>query len=507
MTVRSLARSTGLAALALGAAACGARPAEGIGPGVLLVVVDGLRADHLGSYGYDRDTSPALDELARSGLRFEQVFACAPRVLPAHAGILTGCDPSVARQFLAPEFEGLKERRWFLSERLPRLAVEFLTAGYATAAFVEDGWLDESYGFGRGFQRYQLLDPPSAQAWEGPQITRVVDHFSQWLRTLPAGQPWFAYLHANELERFWADPQLGSDGYFPPRPELGWVPPVANTDSAFFAIPRARWRGGVRTLGQYEAAYDDQLRRVDQELDRLFGTLRRTGRYDSTSIHVVGSFGVQFGEAGLLLTAGRYSVADLGVPWIFRPRAGQDVARGRVVPGLVSTLDVMPTLLALDGLEVPSGVHGESQARVALEPSAPAVPRDFVFASCGLQEGCAVIGDHQTFEYLMPLATEDAQLRRTWSGAWEEPAMQPRLVFYDRRRTPYPRLDGEERSGQGGELAPFRAAALEWLRDMSDARTFLQAPAGRSGLDPALIERLRAKGLVGDSRLRPEAAR
>ena len=84
--------------------------------------------------------------------------------------------------------------------------------------------------------------------------------------------------------------------------------------------------------------------------------------------------------------------------------------------------------------------------------------------------------------------------------------MQPRLVFYDRRRTPYPQLDGEERLGSG-ELAPFRAAALEWLRDMSDARTFLQAPAGRSGLDPATIEHLRAKGLVGDARQRPGAAR
>lgn len=506
MSVRSLAGTVGLVALALGTATCGARSSEGVGPGVLLIVVDALRADHLGSYGYDRDTSPVLDELARSGLRFEEVFACAPRVLPAHAGILTGCDPSVVRQFLAPEFEGLKERRWFLSERLPRLAVEFLTAGYATAAFVEHEWLDEGYGFGRGFQRYRLLDPASARSWEGPQITRVVDHFTQWLRTLPAGKPWFAYLHVNELERFWADPQLGSDGFFPPRPELGWVPPVANTDSAFFAIPRSRWRGGVRTLGQYEAAYDDQIRRVDQELGRLFGTLRRMGRFDSTSIHVVGSYGVQFGEAGLLLTAGRYSKADLGVPWVVHPRTGQDATRGRVVPGLVSTLDVMPTLLALDGLEVPSGVHGESQARVALDPGAPVAARDYVFASCGLQEGCAVIGENLTLEYLLPLASEDAQLRRTWSGSWEDPSVQPRLVFYDRRRTPYPRLEGEERSG-GGELGPFRVAAQEWLRDMSDARAFLQAPAGRSGLDPAIIENLRARGLVGDSRVRSEAAR
>src|SRR5262245_48672421 len=124
--------------LAVGvASACGSRTKEGSGSGILVVAVDGLRADHLGCYGYDRDTSPVLDALAREGLRFEEVFASAPLPIPAHAALLTGCEPIQARRFLAPEFEGQNERSWHLPERLPRLAVEFLAAGRATAAFVE----------------------------------------------------------------------------------------------------------------------------------------------------------------------------------------------------------------------------------------------------------------------------------------------------------------------------------------------------------------------------------
>ena len=485
--------------------ACGSAPSEGLAPGVLLVVVDALRADHLSGAGYDRETSPFLDELARSGVRFEQVFASAPQLIPAHAALLTGCEPSLARRFLAQEFVGLQERRWYIPERVPRLAVEFLAQGYATAAFVEHELLNESFGFGVGFQRYECLDPSTAEDWEGPQSTRVIDHFLQWLRALPPGRPWFAYLELDQLERCWTDSTSGSEGYFQPRPELSEVPPVANTDSVFFAVPRSRWRGGMRSLGQYEAIYDDELRRVDAELGRLFGALRQLGRFEATSLHVVGSFGLQFGEAGMMLASGRYSRADLGVPWIARPRAGragpQDEARGKRVAGLVSTLDVAPTLLELEGLPVPVGMHGLSQAGALLAADTGAAPREYVYASCGLQEGCAVIGEHQALEYLMPLGTEDAQLRRSWTGRWSEASMQPRVTFYDRRKTPYPPLDAEGGQDYGHEPGQpvLRAAALEWLRDMNDVRAFLQAPPVGSGLDPAVITRLREKGFVGDS--------
>ena len=400
--------------------ACGARPTAPTAPGVLVVVVDELRADHLGVYGYDRDTSPILAGLAREGLRFEQAFASAPLLIPAHVALLTGCEPGVARRFLGKEFEGLNERRWGIPARAPRLAVEFLAAGYATAAFIDHELLSEAYGFGLGFQHYEVLDPANAEDWEGPRSTRAVDHFLKWLGSVPSSRPWFAYVHLNQLERSWSEPSNGAEGFFQPRPELAQVPPVANTDSVFFAVPRSRWRGGARSLGQYEAAYDDQVRGVDAEIGRLCASLRRLGRYESTSLHVLGAFGLQFGEAGMFLCSGRYSMADLAVPWIVRPRAGLEAARGRQVPELVSTLDVAPTLLALEGLAVPRDMAGRSQAGAVREPDTPAAARPFVFASCGLQEGCAVIGANHALEYLLPLGTADAQLRRSWTGQWSE---------------------------------------------------------------------------------------
>lgn len=481
------------ALLAATAGACGPRAPEGIGPGVLLIAVDGLRADHLRCHGYDRETSPVLDELARAGVRFEEVFASAPLPLPAHAALLTGCEPIQARRFLVPELEERGERRWHLPARLPRLAVEFLAAGYATAAFVEEPLLDRANGFALGFQRYELLDPPSAQSWEGPQDERVVEHFLTWLRALPAGRPWFAYLELNHLERLWSERPAGEE-YFPPRPELDAIPPLASTDSVFFAVPRSRARGGLRTLGQYEAAYDDELRRVDAQIGRCLATLRRLERDEATTVSVVGTYGQQLGESGLYLCAGRYSVADLHVPWILRPAADSGIATGARLGGLVSTLDVAPTLLELAGLARPILVHGRSQ--VATLRGAPPAERPFVYASCGLQEGCAVIGAGHVLEYLVPLGTADAQLRRSWTGIWSPPSLQPRLLYYDRRATPFPLLqDGWLEPGP--ELERLRAAALEFLSDMHDLRIALQSPRGVRKLDEAALERLRARGYLG----------
>lgn len=482
-----------LAAFASGA--CGSRAKQGVGPGVLLVAVDGLRADHLGCYGYDRDTSPLLDALAREGVRFAEVFASAPLPIPAHAALLTGCEPIQSRRFIAPEFEGQNERSWHLPERLPRLAVEFLAAGRATAAFVEHELLTEGYGFALGFQRYELLDPLGAQSWEGPQDERVVEHFLTWLRALPPGKPWFAYLQLNHLERLWSE-RPAEEGYFTPRPELAVVPPLASTDSVFFAVPRTRARGGLRSLGQHEAAYDDEIRRVDAEIGRLLANLRRLGRDAATTLSVVGTYGQQFGEAGLYLSSGCYSVADLHVPWILRPAGESSALRGTSPGGIVSTLDVAPTLLALAGLARPPLVHGRSQAEAARGAAPEAPERRFVFASCGLQEGCAVIGARNVLEYLVPLSSGDAQLRRSWTGIWSPRSLQPRLLFYDRRATPFPHLaDGWKEPD--AELAPLRTAAVEFLADMNDLRIALQSPRGIKKLDETSLERLRARGYLG----------
>ncbi len=421
----------------LGLGACGLAPDEGrVGPGVLLIVVDGLRADHLSSFGYDRPTTPALDLLADDGLRFTHAFTAAPLLVPSHASLMTGSDPFLARRFLPREFEGHEERNWRIPEALPRLAAEFLAAGWRTAAFVDDPALDPVFGFGVGFQLYDL---PESPAPSGSPAHERCTRFLSWLQTLDRGSRWFATLHLSDLERSWAAPQGSWEEYFPPRPELSEVPPVGTTDAVLFSVPHSRWRGGSHTLGEYEASYDGHLRKVDEELGELCGSLRRLGRFEQTSIAVVGSFGVQFGEAGLYLCSGRYSLADLHVPWILRLRQDSAVrsTRAGAIDDLASSIDVAPTLLALEGIQPPRGMLGLSfRSRIEGGPQRAPV-RSFVFASCGMQEGGAVLGAQDCLEVLFPGEVVEGAVRRAWFGEEVAPDSAAVVRFYPWKRKPF----------------------------------------------------------------------
>jgi len=115
-------------------------------PNVLLITIDTLRADRLGSYGYSRARTPVLDALAREGVRFEKAFSPAPLTLPAHASILTGVYPST---------HGIRDNSGFLlSPDQTTLAEVLKKSGYATSAFVGAFVLDSKFGLDQGFDTY-----------------------------------------------------------------------------------------------------------------------------------------------------------------------------------------------------------------------------------------------------------------------------------------------------------------------------------------------------------------
>jgi len=476
------------------------RAAGAAAPGVLVVAIDALRADHLSCMGYDRPTTPSIDALAAEGVRFSQAFASSPLIIPSNVALLTGCEPLVARRNLPEGLEALLERRWAVPESVPRLSVELLYGGFRTAAFVSDERLSPIYGFDPGFQRYVVLEEDERAL--GPTAEQAAGQFLQWLRSVDRSQPWFAYLHLADLEHAWSQPDLQWESFFQPRGELAQVPPVGHTGSVFFAVPYTRWRGGTRSLGDYEVIYDGHLRRLDEALGRLFGALRNERRFENTIVCVVGTFGLQFGEAGLYLTAGRYSVADLHVPWILRLPPGMGAEPGRVVETLASGLDVAPTLLELCGLEVPAGTHGISQAAAVLstqDEPAPA-PRDHVFASCGLQEGGAVIGRRYCLEYLQEDVVENAAWRRAWFGENQVGTGRMTTRFYDRLEDPHPPLDREMVPPLPPEHQVLRQAALGWVEDMALTSRHLQPIAGQAPLSEEELGRLLGKGLVGGER-------
>ena len=114
-------------------------------PNVLLVVVDTLRADHLGCYGHFRPTSPAIDALAADAVRFEHAYSTSPWTMPSVASILTGQYPSS---------HGLWKTFRPLSEHSVTLAEIFAEQGYRTAGVISQIGVGPLFGFHQGFERF-----------------------------------------------------------------------------------------------------------------------------------------------------------------------------------------------------------------------------------------------------------------------------------------------------------------------------------------------------------------
>src|SRR5688572_16357116 len=173
--------------LAVGAADTQTTPS---GPSVLLITVDTLRADRLGSYGHTAAATPILDALAASGARFADATAHAPLTHPSHAAILTG------------RYQGSFGIRLNGMDPLPAeattLAERMKAAGYRTAAVVGSVVLDSAHGLGQGFETYddEIARPASgtiAMASLQRTASEVTAAAKAWLRGQEA--PWFLWVH------------------------------------------------------------------------------------------------------------------------------------------------------------------------------------------------------------------------------------------------------------------------------------------------------------------------
>jgi len=172
------------AGLALTAFACGDPPPPPGAPNVLLVTIDTLRADHLKSYGYFRETAPNLTALAESGVVFRKCYAPMATTLPSHISMMTGVWP-IEHGVIA----NLAGRHLFQRDpRLLTLAQVFDRTGYDTAAFVSASPLRESTGLVDGFDTYDPVDFTQRRA----DVT--VDRARAWLAER-GERPWFLWVH------------------------------------------------------------------------------------------------------------------------------------------------------------------------------------------------------------------------------------------------------------------------------------------------------------------------
>jgi arylsulfatase A-like enzyme len=455
-------------ALALLLAACGGPAGPPERPrGIVLIVLDTLRADGLSAYGNPRGTSPALDALAARGVLFENAVSHAPWTLPSFIGLLSGRYPS---------------RAVFSEGALQTSLLEALRgAGWRTAAFTEGGYVSKHFGIDRGFETFQeeegktrlVLGGRPTQGSGG--IERTFDGAIAWLRQ-PDSRPFFLLVHTYEIH-FPYRRRDYADGL--PHGKLG----ETYEEPQRTAIRKGALRVGEEERAYARALYDGGVRTADAHVGRLLGALEETGLAGDTVVAVTSDHGEDLGgrDAKALGEHGHQLYDELlRVPLILvHPRADWPARR---IDAQVRLVDVVPTLLELAGVERPPGLSGAS-----LVPVLRGVEKGTRLAYAELRRSpwnehprAAVRdGRHKLIANLLP--------RR---AGW------PEVEFYDLSRDPGER---ENLVGLRHEALDALTARLAKEREELGREGGLEVP-GERDLPAELRERLEALGYLETER-------
>lgn len=354
-------------------------------PNLLLIVLDTVRADHLGLYGYGLETSPFLDRFAAEATVFEEAVAASSWTLPSHASLFTGLYPQAhATDMVVDGGKGgidvSKVKRLRDPMRVQPLSPAALTlaelardSGLETAAICGNvAYLYNIFGLDQGFDSY-VDAVGNTDKWL-PAGFRLADEIGLW-RFWPYQRAVSRNRQAdrlgaevNRLALEWLEPRR-HERFFLFLNYMDAHDPYQPVWSYARIFPESRRPGrldrdailsGSRKILPAEkipkvAAYDAEIRYLDDRLEELLGQLKRWDLLDKTLIVIVGDHGESFGEHQNLRHGNGVYETEVRVPLLVR-RPGQGV--GRRISRPVHHVDVLPTVLRELGLPLPDGLQG-----------------------------------------------------------------------------------------------------------------------------------------------------
>jgi arylsulfatase A-like enzyme len=333
-------------------------------PNVILVVIDTLRADRLSHYGYDRDTSKALDGFAAEATRFERCYAPAPWTGPSTASIVSGLLPARHRVGIAtalqPEIETIAER--------------LRANGWKTAGFSLNAIISKRTRFDQGFDLF-LSHRGKVRAY--PDIQPALSVIRQWIGR--GARPFFVYFQPMNVHGPYSVPSEYQSvllGQAPGR-EFRFQDPLMRAITKGMIEKRKEVTPAY--LASLNDQYDTAVRYTTDRLGEFFAALKRTEVYDNSLIIVTADHGEELFDHGGF--GHGYTLYDevLRVP-LYVKMPHQRVARVMHEP--VSLTDLYPTIMEVAGVPVPSGLDGRSllpYLRADGSPSPAVDPRELVF--------------------------------------------------------------------------------------------------------------------------------
>lgn len=342
-------------------------------PNVIVIVVDTLRADHLSSYGYERDTSPFMDSLAAEGVRFENAFAPSSWTQPSHASMLTGRYTFEHQAETTP-----------LDKTYPTIGEALQASGYRTGAFSANTlFFTRRQGFGRGFLHFEdnyksipdaflnsslygfLFDYYGLRkglSYEGVPTRRYADDINRsvidWIDK-DKDKPFFVFMNYFDVH----------DPYTPPEPYRSKYASTSDPGGLINGFVERYSPSLTSEQIQSEIdAYDGSIAYVDDQIKALFSELEARGLFENMIVIVTSDHGESFGEHGLLQHSASLYLPEIHVPLIvWRPEI---VPTGKTIDTPVTIAAIPATVLALiDSTE--ESLPGPSLTRLMSDETVP----------------------------------------------------------------------------------------------------------------------------------------
>jgi len=337
---------------------------------VILIVVDTLAAQNLGFMGYERNTSPVIDGFSQRSIVFERAYTPKALTLPAFTSLFSG------QHVMNHNVQGNGRA---LPENLHLLTRDFSDSGFFTIGFAASRVIDPRYGIDKGFEHYF----PSGK-YEIPAET-VIEEVRNFLEN-PASagnpgfvgetRPLFMFIHFFDTHTdYKPDSEIALEFVNP-----DYKGPVDGRVKLFEKFNNYEIELNSDDLRHVRDLYDAEIRTFDTKLEDLFYIFEQSGLMDNSLIVLTADHGENLGEHHYI-THGHPYEPGLHIPLMFR--FPDDYGAGTEIDKLVELTDVVPTLMDIAGIDIPSELDGQSLLPLIEDPSGDSGGFRDILIACG----------------------------------------------------------------------------------------------------------------------------
>lgn len=329
-------------------------------PNILIITIDALRPDHLGCYGYRRDTSPNIDTLSKEGILFRQAIAQASWTVPSVVSLLTSAYPFS---------HGVKKLGDYFPSQFISLPRILKTKGYVTGCITSLGAFDAIINMDNEFDLFHSVDTyhllPSPHNLADNELLKIFEITGKVTNLIEKNRhkKFFFWVHFVDTHF----PPLN-----PPQPyhdlfvndryaELKEYVHINKQLSGVNGLPPmlVRQNNGIADLNYYIAVYDGAIRYVDEQIGTILKYLKKVNLDKNTLVIVSADHGEGLGEHGLYFNHSHYLYDELiKVPLIIKYEGL--IPKNEIIGNQVQHIDIAPTILDILAIKKPSTMEGKS---------------------------------------------------------------------------------------------------------------------------------------------------